>query len=101
MPLLRFFLLPFCAIARIPLNPAALAFVPFGIVLVRVRVRVRDDRRSPTLPSRGSRTSEGAPAPTLLVVKELGPSVPHQSTIIIDAKRPNFVGHGVFENNVG
>ncbi len=32
--------LPFCAIARSPLNPAALAFVPFGIVLVRVRVRV-------------------------------------------------------------
>ncbi len=29
----------FCAIARSPLNPAALAFVPFGIVLVRVRVR--------------------------------------------------------------
>ena len=24
---------------RIPLNPAALAFVPFGIVLVRVRVQ--------------------------------------------------------------
>ncbi len=24
-----------------PLNPAALAFVPFGVVLVRVRVRVR------------------------------------------------------------
>ena len=32
----------FCAIARSPLNPAALAFVPFGIVLVRVRVRVDD-----------------------------------------------------------
>ena len=29
----------FCAIVRSPLNPAALAFVPFGIVLVRVRVR--------------------------------------------------------------
>ena len=29
---------PFCAVARSPLNPAALAFVPFGIVLVRVRV---------------------------------------------------------------
>ena len=26
---------------RIPLTPAALAFVPFGIVLVRVRVRGR------------------------------------------------------------
>ncbi len=38
--------------------------------------------------------------PTLLVVKELGPSVPHQSRIIIDAKRRNFVGHGVFQNNV-
>ena len=38
-PLLLFS--PFCAIARSPLNPAALAFVPFGIVLVRVRVRVR------------------------------------------------------------
>ena len=38
-PLLPFS--PFCAIARIPLNPAALAFVPFGIVLVRVRVRAR------------------------------------------------------------
>ena len=37
-PLLPFS--PFCAIVRIPLNPAALAFVPFGIVLVRVRVRV-------------------------------------------------------------
>ena len=36
-PLLPFS--PFCAIVRIPLNPAALAFVPFGIVLVRVRVR--------------------------------------------------------------
>ncbi len=36
-PLLLFS--PFCAIARSPLNPAALAFVPFGIVLVRVRVR--------------------------------------------------------------
>ena len=32
--------LPFCAIARSPLNPAALAFVPLWIVLVRVRVRV-------------------------------------------------------------
>ena len=31
---------PFCALARSPLNSAALAFVPFGIVLVRVRVRV-------------------------------------------------------------
>ncbi len=29
----------FCTIARIPLNPAALAVVSFGIVLVRVRVR--------------------------------------------------------------
>ena len=37
-PLLPF--LPFCAIARGPLNPAALAFVPFGIVLVRVRVKL-------------------------------------------------------------
>ena len=27
-----------------PLNPAALAFVPFGIVLVRVQVRVRDEK---------------------------------------------------------
>ena len=35
-PLLPFS--PFGAIARNPLNPAALAFVPFGIVLVRVRV---------------------------------------------------------------
>ena len=31
---------PFCAVVRSPLHPAALAFVSFGIVLVRVRVRV-------------------------------------------------------------
>ena len=36
-PLLPFS--PFCAIARNPLNPADLAFVPFGIVKVRIRVR--------------------------------------------------------------
>ena len=46
-PLLLFS--PFCAIARIPLHPAALAFVPFGIVLVRVRVRVPCEPKGTTL----------------------------------------------------
>ena len=32
--------MPFCAVVRSPLHPAALAFVSFGKVLVRVRVLV-------------------------------------------------------------